>query len=229
MRVTAIGGDRRRTWRRGPGPWLAAAVVLLLGVPATTRAQDRPPSALALGAGAEVQLLVGAELIDGGIGPGVTLDWPPTESPLFRVTADASLSPLDDDTDGLTGARADNTVWTMVAGPELAVPLWRLEPHVGALGGVMMTAWSVEGRSRERDGGSLTAVWGGQAGLDVRLLGGRYPVSLTTNFRILDGGELEFARAHPLVGEPGPGSVRSENVSALAVRAGLRVGIVPVR
>lgn len=209
-----------------PG-WKAGPTVVLIGLlclPTVGRGQEPSTPRLSVSGGGEFLLLVGADVIDGGIGPHLGLQWHPTSSPWLRVAVDGSLSPLEDDADEDVGVRAENTTWTFVAGPELSVSLWRLEPHLAGLAGIMTGRWSVEGPTGSRAGGSVTFVWGGEAGLDVRLFGGRHPVHLTTGFRVLDGGELDFAYVFPMT-DPGPGSVRSENIASLALRVGLRVGL----
>jgi hypothetical protein len=206
---------------------IVAAATLLIGA---QRVAAQAPRAH-VGAGLGATLLVGdaSDFLDGGGGRFLFTDLRLDGRGVVSLRIDASASGLEDDEDGLSGARAENDLVVISAGPQVNAFLgerWR--PYVGVVAGVAATVWRTEvptsvGDDIEDDGGEAAFAWGAHAGLGFILDQGDHPVGIRVEARLLDAGALPFARAPALSGGA-PTEVITEDVGLLELRIAITLG-----
>lgn len=200
------------------------AVAAGLALPAGALAQEAPR--FRVGAGVGVSLLVGeggSDFLDSGVsqwlGAAVRID----RGDHLHLRVEASRTPLVPDDDPPSGARADNTVYLLAAGPEVSATFGSLRPYAGALAGVAVGRWETEEGSTERSGSESSFGWGGQAGAALEVGGGARPVAFVAEARLFDPGALLFARAPAGSGGPLTGTTRAD-VAVLSLRVGVTLG-----
>lgn len=191
---------------------------------AGARAQE--PPRFRLGAGLTGDLLVGdaSDFLDGGSGRFLMADVRIDERDRFHIRMDGTWTGLDDDEDGLTGSRAENDLFMLLAGPQLTGRIGRFRPYGAALAGLVTVTWHTEpdiaGKDSDVEGG---LAWGAHAGLGVVLDEGAHPVVLQAEARVIQAGEYAFGRAPAVVGSGPVGLVRSD-FGILSLRIGVTLG-----
>lgn len=216
------------TMRRGRGA-TARVVLGLLGAVVGVRpaaAQEGRARAWSVGARVSANQVVGdaSDFLDGGIGAGLSLAWSPRHLHGLGLRADGVWSPLDGDVDGLTGARADNTLLSLVAGPTFEIPVGPVHPWVAGWVGWTTSRWEARSSEGHRRGTRTAATWGGSAGLRIRLSDGSRPLALRLEAGLNDTGELSFARAPDPTRPTEPTGVIERDVAILSLGVGLVLG-----
>lgn len=159
-------------------------------------------------------------LFDVGLGVDANASWARGWAGRLGLRGSLGLMKLGADAD------AENLLFHALFGPLVAVELGPVAPWAHPVAGVVGTRWD-RGPGPDPDAPDLSrtgtsATWGlGLAGgLAIRLTGGGTPVALQLGGRIVEVGELTFARAS-LVGPDAFG----HDSSVLTLRAGLSVGL----
>ncbi len=170
-------------------------------------------------------LLVGEsdDFLDGGYGVEASFSYRPPSLPILWLRADVGYIDLSEGRDPLTGAAVDNNLFSLLVGPEFAYRIWRVEPLARAHVGLAVNRLSVgasAGSSQLTETDAVFA-WGLGIGLRLLLASGRNPVSLELSGRLVDTGEVQFARS-PDPGTPGAGSV-GRDIAMLVLGLGVRV------
>jgi len=198
--------------------WLAAA---------PARAQD--PPRVRLGAGLGADLLVGeaSDFLDGGTSRFLLADLRLGPRERWHLRLDAMWGTLEEDEDERTGARAENDLLGVMAGPQITGVLGRLRPYAAALVGVTGVVWNTEVPAtgdevrNDFEGGFS---WGGHAGLGVTLDQGDHPVVVQVETRLIASGARDFARAPDPADPSRPvGTVRSD-FAAISLRIAVTLG-----
>ncbi len=204
---------------------IAGALLAATLAPAAVLGQEASPLSVSVGAAATLAVGDESDFLDGGIGPWAGLTWAPPSSSHFRLGLDAAWIPFADDRDGLTGARADNVVLTVFLRPELYAEAGPLRPFVALEAGAALAHWRLQDASGSRSGWESAGAWGGGAGLDVQVAGGRHAVSLRAGGWIADLGELALGRApDPASSTNAPGTV-AVNMALLSLRLGVQIAM----
>lgn len=200
---------------------LAAALL-----PPTTLSAARPASAqdaaarTHLGAAVQTGLLVGQadDFLDSGLGVEVTFLREIGPSRTFGLRASAGWLDLEDDrANGIGRGGADNGLLGFLVGAAVQPAVGPLRPYLHGLVGAVANLPEFDGGGPEV-GAAWAPAYGGEAGLRLPL--GQRPVALEAGMRILEAGELEFAR----VGVEG-GFLTEQDIALIALRLGVTVGL----
>jgi hypothetical protein len=214
---------------RGPGLWRGvagwAALVAWLGLPLRATAQESPR--VRLGAGVVANLLVGEarDFLDGGIGGILTATYRLDRGDHVRLRVDAGLASLADDSGGRTGARAENSLVSLLGGVQLTGRLGPVRPYASPLLGLLAVSWRIEPADPVVGGSDFDGgfAWGGLAGLGIAAGGGDHPVVLAVEGRLMHTDHHAFASVSP-TGGPGPGLLRTD-FGVLSVRLLVTIGL----
>jgi hypothetical protein len=204
----------------GRGLVCTLALAVFLGqAPAGLEAQERGGTA-AVSAGAVLGLLVGddSDFLDGGIGSWAAVRWQSGSSG-FGLAGTLTWLPLDEDSDGLTGARANNAFIAVLAGPTLSAELGPVRPWVGLLGGAVAVRSTRETEAQVVHATDAAFGWWGGGGLAFPM--GR-SVALEVEAGLTGTGTLAFARAPALDGQA-PTGLLWRDVTLLSLRLGVRI------
>jgi len=223
-----VGVYHHRAFRRLRQIRTCLYPMLLLAAAGRAQAQEGPRNRV--GGAVSANLLVGdaSDFLDGALNPALFAERTLDARQRFAFRIDASLGGLADDEDTLTGARGENALLIIVAGPQVEGRIGgMLRPYAGPLAGITTVSWkTVEGAggaNAEETGSSTAFAWGGHAGLGVLLARGAHPLTLRLDGRILDTGTLQFARA-PDPATSLPTGVIRENIAVLTLQLGLAIG-----
>ncbi len=167
-----------------------------LGLNATVNAAAQVPANRLAATGTVVTaLLVGDsdDFLDSGFGLEGSFSIRPLPGPYLWLRADLGYLDLSEGQDALTGGSVDNNMLNLLVGPELAYPVWRLEPFARGYVGLAVNVLSVSGGagSSAVDETDTVFAWGAGLGLRGRLSSGVAPISLELSGRFIDTGELE--------------------------------------
>lgn len=178
---------------------------------------------LAVGAGVIGSLLVGGtdDFLDGGYGVEGSIGYRPLPVRYVWLRADIGYIDLSEDRNALSGAAVDNNMFNLLVGPEVAYAIWRVEPFARAYMGLAVNRLSASAGSSRLNETDAVFAYGLGLGLRGLLARGRAPVSLELSGRLVDTGEVQFARS-PDPGAPGAGSV-GRNIAMLVLGLGARV------
>lgn len=172
-----------------------------------------------LGGGFGASVLLG-DVFDVGLGVDVNATWARGWAGRLGMRGSLGLMKLGAD------AGADNLLFHALLGPRVAVELGPVAPWAHPVVGVVGTRWDrgpgpdPDAPDLSRTGTSATWGLGLEGGLAIRLTGGGAPVALELGGRIVDFGELTFARSSVV----GPDAIRRDS-SVRTLRAGLSVGL----
>jgi hypothetical protein len=205
----------------------AAALALFSARAHPVLAQDNVPR-VRLGAGLGADLLVGdaSDFLDSGISRFLMADFRLDSRDVFHIRLDASLAPLVDDEDELTGARAENDLLAFLAGPQFTGTLGRVRPYAGALAGLTAVIWTTDvptAVDETDEGASSSFAWGGHVGLGFTLDRGDHPVVLQLEGRLVDSGSLRFARAPGIDPRDPVGFIR-DDIAVISLRLAITLG-----
>lgn len=194
---------------------LPAIGILVVGPAA---AQEEPARSH-LGAALYTGLLVGQadDFLDSGLGAEATFLREIDAARAFGLRASVGWLDLTDDTAGPDRGRADNGLLGLLVGPTLQPALGPLRPFLQGIAGAVANFPRFDGDGPEA-GASWALAYGGEAGLRLPL--GPEPVGIEAGMRILDSGELEFAR----IGIEG-GTLTEQDLALIAFRLGVTVGL----
>lgn len=172
-----------------------------------------------LGASLETGLLVGSELLDGGVGGDLSVSVGLIPTGHVRARLDVGFLPLAESTGPREdpGLTADNALLTLFVGPEVGLALGPVNPYVTAFAGAAVNRWDA---GPVGNGSDWAAAWGVGVGLRIRLHGDQRPVGLELAGRVVDPGPVDMAG----IGGLGP-FVGEEDFGALMLRAGLTLGL----
>jgi hypothetical protein len=196
----------------------------LLGPEHELRAQDHTPN-LAVGASAIGGLLVGDsdDFLDGGYGIEAAAAYRLATAYVWG-RADFGYLDLSDANDPFTGSSADNSLVTLFIGPEFTIPVWRFEPFARTFVGFAANLLESRGVGiPEQKATDWNFAWGAGIGIRALLQAGTAPFSLEVSGRLIDAGDVVFARARSPDGS-GPSEFTTDIV-VLVWSAGLRLGI----
>lgn len=206
------------------GAWIAA-ILGVLGASSPLLGQPVTRSGVTVTSGVEAGLWVGdaSDSLDGGWGPWVAVGWRPSGGPV-GWTVDGTWVVLEEDTDPFGGA-AENATLLVLTGPTAVADWGPVRPRAGLVAGVAAGSWEARSGAGGEDGTGTAFAWGGTLGLAVTLVGGERRLSLRAGGRILDVGELDFARAPAPGGHPGTAGVSREDFGTVEVRLGLTLSL----
>jgi hypothetical protein len=211
----------RMTWPMG---WVMFASLVAF-LPAQAQSSPR----VRVGAGLGVDLLVGeaSDFLDGGTSRFLMADFRLGQRERWHLRLDAMWGELEKDEDERTGARAENDLVGIMAGPQVTAVVGRLRPYAAALLGVTGVVWSTEVPAANDDvendfEGGLS--WGGHAGLGVTLDEGDHPVVLQVESRIIGSGARDFARAPDPANPSQPVGTIRRDFAALSIRIAVTLG-----
>lgn len=187
--------------------WLP--VLLLLWGPTPADAQLRHRVGLA----PRIGLLIGAgDLLDGGFGIEGTGGIRLGNSPVW-IRGDVGFLGLDATTPSPGGPTSDNTLLTLVVGPEVEGRLGIVRPFLHVLAGYVLNVPSGDVSTADTNG---SGILGGGAGLRLRLSSAARPALIEAAMRLTHSGELSFARVDDSV---------DTDVTTFEIRLGLLVGL----
>ncbi|UCF18889.1 MAG: hypothetical protein JSU87_13285 [Gemmatimonadota bacterium] len=169
-------------------------------------------------------LLVGGsdDYLDDGLGVEGSFTYRVLEARYLWIRADLGYLDTSAYNDPETGARIDNNMLILFAGPEVTYPIWRFEPFVRGYVGLARNSLSVSGSARaDLNGTDTVFAWGFGPGLRGILLEGTNPVSIEFSARLVRTNELDFA-ASLAPRDPG---IRERDIAILILGLGLRVGL----
>lgn len=189
---------------------MCALMFLLAWGPAPAAAQDLGHR---LGLAPRIALLVGGgDLLDGGFGIEGTGGIRLGDSPLW-IRGDAGFLGLGAVTPTPGGGTADNTLFTLLVGPEVEGRIGIVLPFLHAWAGY---AINVPGGSASTADTNGSSAFGAGAGLRLRLSSASRPALIEAGVRLTRIGELSFARI---------GDSVDTDVVAMELRLGLLVGL----
>jgi hypothetical protein len=205
----------------------AATLALFFARALPVLAQDNLPR-VRLGAGLGADLLVGdaSDFLDSGISRFLMADFRLGSRDVFHIRLDASIAPLADDEDQITGSRAENTLFAFQTGPQFTGTLGRLRPYAAALAGVTAVLWTTEvptAVDETDEGASSSLAWGAHVGLGFTLDRDDHPVVLQLEGRLVDSGNLDFARA-PGIDPRDPVGLIRDDIAVLSLRLAITLG-----
>lgn len=188
--------------------WLSVLVLVCRPVPAHAQ-QLR----YRVGLTPRIGMLFGAsDLLDSGFGIEATGGLRLGSSPVW-IRGDAGFIGLDATTPTPGGQTSDNTLFTFVAGPEIEGHLGAVWPFAHLLVGYALNVPGGDVGTASTNG---TGMFGGGAGLRVRLSSSPRPPIIEAGVRLFHAGELSFARVDDAV---------VTDITAFELRLGLLLGL----
>ncbi len=217
--------EEQLTQRRGFNPSVLGFVVVFVLLPQPAAAQV--PPRIRFGAGVSADLLVGdaSDFLDSGTGRFLMADVRLDARDRVQLRVDAGTVGLEDDEDERTGARAENTVFTLLAGPQVKGRVGRFHPYGAGLLGLSLVGWQTERpNGDDTTDAEASLAWGAHAGIGYLLDDGSVPVAIQLEARLIDAGEFAFARAPDPTNPDLPvGLVRSD-FAAFSLRVAVTLG-----
>lgn len=192
----------------GPLAWLP--VLFLVCAPATADAQQPGHR---VGIAPRVGLLFGAsDILDGGFGLEATGGIRLGDSPVW-IRGDVGFLGLDATTPTPGGPTSDNTLLTLVVGPEVEGRLGIVRPFLHVLAGYVLNLPGGDGSTASTNGSGM---FGAGAGLRLRLSSSPRPALVEAGVRLFHSGAMSFARVDDTV---------DTDVTAFELRLGLLLGL----
>lgn len=195
--------------RRAP-VLLWVPVLLLLWSPASAEAQQ---PAHRVGLAPRVGLLIGSgDVLDGGFGIEATGGLRLGDSPVW-IRGDAGFLGLEATTPTPGGSTSDNTLFTLLVGPEIEGRLGAVQPFLHALVGYVLNVPSGDVSTADTNG---SGSFGAGAGVRLRLSSAPRHALLEAGLRLMRSGELSFARVDDAI---------DTEVTTFELRLGLLLGL----